>query len=81
MGRALGDTHLSKVLSRVPDIYEVKLGAQSFVIVATDGAFDPSHYEFKRPPRRSSSLSRRALTRKPSLTGRFLSQRETTCPP
>ena len=48
MGRALGDTHLSKVLSRVPDIYEVKLGAQSFVIVATDGAFDPSHYEFKK---------------------------------
>lgn len=48
MARALGDAHLSKVLSRVPDIYEVKLGPSSFVIVATDGAFDPGHYEFDK---------------------------------
>jgi serine/threonine protein phosphatase PrpC len=48
MARALGDSALSKVLSRVPDIYEVKLGNGSFVVVATDGAFDPGHYEFHK---------------------------------
>lgn len=48
MARALGDVHLNKVLSRIPDIYEVKLNAQSFVVVATDGAFDPGHYEFAK---------------------------------
>lgn len=48
MARALGDVHLNKVLSRIPDIYEVKLSAKSFVIVATDGAFDPGHYEFEK---------------------------------
>jgi serine/threonine protein phosphatase PrpC len=48
MGRALGDAHLSKVLSRVPDIYEVKLNKDSFVIVASDGCFDPGHYDFKK---------------------------------
>jgi serine/threonine protein phosphatase PrpC len=48
MARALGDSHLSKVLSRVPDIYEVKVNAESFVIVASDGAFDPGHYDFKK---------------------------------
>jgi serine/threonine protein phosphatase PrpC len=48
MARALGDSHLAKVLSRIPDIYEVKLGKDSFVVVATDGAFDPGHYEFAK---------------------------------
>lgn len=46
MARALGDSSLSEVLSRVPDIYEVPLGINSFVLVATDGAFDPSHRSF-----------------------------------
>jgi serine/threonine protein phosphatase PrpC len=48
MARALGDASLSRVLSRVPDIYSVKVNTDSFVIVATDGAFDPGHYEFAK---------------------------------
>jgi serine/threonine protein phosphatase PrpC len=48
MARALGDSELSRVLSRVPDIYEVKVGPGSFVLVATDGAFDPRHYGFAK---------------------------------
>lgn len=48
MARALGDSHLNKVLSRLPEIYEVRLNASSFVLVASDGAFDPGHYEFKK---------------------------------
>jgi len=48
MARALGDSHLDKVLSRVPDVYEVKVNKNSFVIVASDGAFDPGHYDFKK---------------------------------
>jgi len=47
MARALGDAELSKVLSRKPDIYSVRINKDSFVIVATDGAFDPGHYDFK----------------------------------
>ena len=48
MGRALGDTELRRILSTKPDIYRVKVNKESFVIVATDGAFDPGHYDFKQ---------------------------------
>jgi|SRR5271157_3508011 len=47
MARALGDVELSKVLSRKPDIYSVRINKDSFIIVASDGAFDPGHYDFK----------------------------------
>jgi serine/threonine protein phosphatase PrpC len=47
MARALGDVHLNRVLSREPDIYTVKVNKDSFVIVATDGVFDPNHYNFR----------------------------------
>ena len=47
MARALGDSDLRRVLSRKPDIYSVRIDKDSFVIVATDGAFDPGHYDFK----------------------------------
>ncbi len=43
MARALGDASLSKVLDRTPEISVQSLGAGSFVLVATDGAFDPGH--------------------------------------
>jgi len=46
MGRALGDKSLARVLSREPDIYPVAVGPSSFVLLATDGAFDPGHYNF-----------------------------------
>lgn len=48
MARALGDAELDKVLSRKPDIYSVRVNKDSFIIVATDGAFDPGHYEFAK---------------------------------
>jgi serine/threonine protein phosphatase PrpC len=48
MARALGDSHLRKVISRKPDIYTVRVNKDSFVLVATDGAFDPGHYDFKK---------------------------------
>jgi serine/threonine protein phosphatase PrpC len=48
MARALGNYHLGRVLSRVPDIYTVKINKDSFIIVATDGVFDPGHYEFDK---------------------------------
>jgi protein phosphatase 1L len=43
MARALGDYELDRVLSRVPDTASVPLDAGSWVLVATDGALDPSH--------------------------------------
>src|SRR5271154_1471473 len=48
MARALGDAHLNKVLSRVPDVYSVEVGPGSWVLVASDGCFDPGHYDFKQ---------------------------------
>jgi serine/threonine protein phosphatase PrpC len=48
MARALGDSHLARVLSRKPDIYSVKVNKDSFIIVASDGAFDPGHYGFAK---------------------------------
>jgi serine/threonine protein phosphatase PrpC len=46
MARALGDSSLARILSRKPDVYSVKVNKDSFVIVASDGAFDPGHYGF-----------------------------------
>jgi serine/threonine protein phosphatase PrpC len=43
MSRAFGDAALDKILNRTPEIYEVPLGPDSFVLLATDGVFDPSH--------------------------------------
>jgi serine/threonine protein phosphatase PrpC len=46
MARALGDSSLARILSRVPDVYSVKVNKDSFVILASDGVFDPGHYNF-----------------------------------
>lgn len=43
MSRALGDADLNSVLSREPEIFEIPLGAGSFVLVASDGVLDPHH--------------------------------------
>lgn len=43
MSRALGDVSMDSILNRNPEIYEVILNEDSFVIVATDGVFDPAH--------------------------------------
>lgn len=45
MTRALGDVELSRVLNREPEIFSIPIGESSFVLVCTDGAFDPSHYK------------------------------------
>ncbi len=43
MSRALGDRYLDSVLSREPEIFRLATGPGSFVLVASDGVFDPSH--------------------------------------
>jgi serine/threonine protein phosphatase PrpC len=43
MARALGDSHLKGVLSTEPEINEVPIVGSGFILVATDGLFDPSH--------------------------------------
>ena len=43
MSRALGDKGMGNILSRVPDVYEVKLGPDSWILVASDGLLDPTH--------------------------------------
>ena len=48
MARALGDAQLRAVLSRTPEIYRVRMDKHGYIIVATDGAFDPGHYDFKK---------------------------------
>ncbi|HEY4484473.1 MAG: hypothetical protein A3I24_03645 [Candidatus Harrisonbacteria bacterium RIFCSPLOWO2_02_FULL_41_13b] len=43
LSRSLGDQIFSDFISREPEIYSVKLGPESFVLVASDGVLDPSH--------------------------------------
>jgi serine/threonine protein phosphatase PrpC len=43
MGRALGDMGLSSILSTEPEIKEVLITNETFILVATDGLFDPGH--------------------------------------
>lgn len=43
MSRALGDRFLRKVLNREPEIFTLPLDSNSWVLVGTDGLFDPSH--------------------------------------
>jgi serine/threonine protein phosphatase PrpC len=43
MSRALGDRWLTTVLNREPEIFRLPTGPDSFVLVATDGLFDPTH--------------------------------------
>lgn len=43
MARALGDAELNRILSQTPDVSTHPLGIGSWVLVATDGALDPSH--------------------------------------
>jgi serine/threonine protein phosphatase PrpC len=43
MSRALGDVSLDKVLSREPEIFRLPTKAGDWVLVASDGLFDPSH--------------------------------------
>jgi len=45
MSRALGDKRISSILDREPDIYSVPLGEKSFIIIGTDGLFDPGHFD------------------------------------
>jgi len=43
MSRALGDRWLGPVLNREPEIFRLPLGPNSWVLVGSDGLFDPSH--------------------------------------
>lgn len=43
LSRTLGDSNFSAILSRDPEIFEIELGKDSFVLVGSDGLFDPSH--------------------------------------
>ncbi|MCH8860434.1 MAG: protein serine/threonine phosphatase 2C family protein, partial [Thaumarchaeota archaeon] len=37
MSRALGDSALSEILNKEPEMYEVELGPESFIIIGSDG--------------------------------------------
>lgn len=43
MSRAFGDRFLGTVLNREPEIFRLSIGPGSFVLVGTDGLFDPNH--------------------------------------
>ena len=42
MSRLFGDALFGSILSREPDCYSIGLGEKSFVLVASDGIFDPN---------------------------------------
>jgi serine/threonine protein phosphatase PrpC len=43
MSRALGDVKLRPILSQKPETYSIGLDGNSYILVATDGLFDPAH--------------------------------------
>lgn len=43
MSRAIGDASLRSILSTEPEIYDVAIGPESWILLGTDGLFDPSH--------------------------------------
>lgn len=43
MGRALGNPHLKGILNREPEVFSVDIEVGSWILVASDGLFDPSH--------------------------------------
>jgi len=43
MSRALGNKDLDPFLNREPELYSVKLGPHSFVLLVSDGVVDPGH--------------------------------------
>lgn len=47
MGRALGDKALKGILSRTPEVFVVDIEEGGWILVGTDGLFDPSHHSEK----------------------------------
>jgi len=60
MGRALGDSHLGKILSREPDIYTID--NPRWVLVASDGVFDPDHRNISQLLKEVKKYARRRST-------------------
>ena len=62
MSRALGDADLDKVLSREPGVYSEPLGPDSWVLLATDGVFDPAHEGAYGPRDAAEQISAQLIT-------------------
>ena len=43
MSRALGDSNLSRVLNREPEIFSIPINEKSWILICTDGLIDPTH--------------------------------------
>jgi serine/threonine protein phosphatase PrpC len=56
MSRSLGDSALSRILDRQPDIYSVELGDESFILLATDGLLDSHDISVETQLKRSAGL-------------------------
>ena len=48
ISRALGDKFLHSVLNRLPEVFSVKLNKDSWILVGSDGLFDPGHTNTKQ---------------------------------
>ena len=59
MARALGDSHLKGILSTEPEMSTVPLHNAGFILVATDGLFDPTHRGFEVSKKQVLELIRR----------------------
>jgi len=58
MARALGDWEFGKAMSHIPEIFEAQINAKSFIVVASDGVFDPAHGNFKKAAKKVVKLVR-----------------------
>lgn len=72
MTRAFGDSFLEGVLDREPEIATMNLDDKSWVLVATDGAFDPSHNDDKAKGIVGTLINKNLLATAPDVVNRAI---------
>lgn len=67
MSRALGDCNLHSILSTKPEIDNISIAEGDFILVASDGLFDPGHHNYQE-----SAKGILRLISKPEVTAKDL---------
>ena len=75
MSRAFGDSALHSVLNREPEIFTLNLNKISWVLVATDGAFDPAHTDAKAKGYVAEQITRGLLPDAQAVVDRAIAAR------
>jgi serine/threonine protein phosphatase PrpC len=69
MSRALGDRSLDNILNRTPEVFEIELNKNSWILCASDGLTDPGHSSsnFDNIIAKISTATARSLTKEAGI--------------